>query len=231
MRWAAVVQNDVRFQIRYGFYYACFFIVAVYIAILCNVPAGIRVPLLLFLLFTDTCVMGFFFVGGLVLLEKDQRIQNVLSVTPMSVKEYVTGKIVSLSLIAFLTSVVITLPVAGWPAHWMHFCTGIICSSVFYTALGLIIVVRSKNLNHYFFRSIIYSLLLWIPVLDFFRIVQSPLFYFWPTKAALVLLGAAFDDYPFNDVLPAYTGLLAWTFIILKPAERQIERFLHGEIE
>ncbi|MBN1998836.1 hypothetical protein JW935_14850 [candidate division KSB1 bacterium] len=229
MRWVAVLRNDIRFQFKYGFYYVYLLIAIIYIAVLQSVPGDFRIPLLIFFLFTDICVLGFFFVGGLVLLEKGQRILHVLAVTPMSAKEYVLGKIISLALMAFLTSYVITLAVLGWINFIFHFCYVVLCSSIFYTAFGLIVVVRSKNLNHYFFRSIVYTIFLLIPAIDFFQIFQSRIFYLWPTKAALILLSASFYDCPVTDVFMAYISLLIWMIAAVWAAQRQIERLIHGE--
>ena len=72
MRAVSLLKHDILFQFRHRFYYAYFFILAVYYSIISNVSGVVKDFLTIFILFSDTTVLGFFFVGGLILLERDQ---------------------------------------------------------------------------------------------------------------------------------------------------------------
>jgi len=113
MRIAQMLQFDVRFQFRHGFYYAYLFISLFYIAILRVVPEQFRVLVTTIVIFSDPSVFGFFFVGGILLLERGEKTLESLFVTPLRLHEYFISKILSLSLIAVATSLLIAFSLLG----------------------------------------------------------------------------------------------------------------------
>ncbi len=62
-----------------------------------------------FMIFSDPAVLGFFFIGGLVMLEKGQGIVDLVIVTPLRIREYVLSKVLSLAIIAIIVSLAIAI--------------------------------------------------------------------------------------------------------------------------
>ncbi|MBN1465987.1 hypothetical protein JXA02_09510, partial [candidate division KSB1 bacterium] len=100
---------DVLFQFRHGFYFIYLLVSAIYIIALFNIPTAQRLVVTNLLVFSDTSVLGLTFVGAILLLEKQQRILHSLFVTPLKLSEYLLAKVLSLSLIALLASLLILL--------------------------------------------------------------------------------------------------------------------------
>lgn len=79
---------DISIQLRSGYWTVYGIIGLIYILILVNLPVNIRDDVAIFLIFSDTSVLGLIFVGALVLLEKQQGVLQSLSVTPLKLTDY-----------------------------------------------------------------------------------------------------------------------------------------------
>ena len=75
------IKNDVILQFRSGFYYAYMLISVIYIVVLRVLPENLADMALTETIFTDPSVFGYFFMGALIMLEKDQHTLESLFVT------------------------------------------------------------------------------------------------------------------------------------------------------
>ncbi len=150
IRWVSAVKHDVTFQIRHGFYLAYAFVVLVYIGILMYVPDHLSQIVGLFILYSDPALLGFFFIGAILLLEREQHIIRALFITPLRLKEYVTAKVCSLLLLSLLSAALIEVGRGGEglfsPWYWL----GIGMMSICNTLLGISIAVRCTSVNMFF---------------------------------------------------------------------------------
>ena len=97
MRLKSLIVSDIRFQFRYGFYWVYILFTLVYVAVLHLLPAAWRTDAALLMIFTDPAAMGLFFMGSIVLFEKNERVLDSIAVSPVSPIEYVLSKLVSAS--------------------------------------------------------------------------------------------------------------------------------------
>jgi fluoroquinolone transport system permease protein len=193
MRLASMAACDVRFQFRHGFYYAYLFVSILYIILLRFIPDTYRPSVLTALLFSDAGVLGFFFVGGLVILERGENMFESLFVTPLRLHEYLVSKVLSLTILALIVSAFIILAGYGIPEHPLPLLAGVVLGSVFAVLSGLLIASRVRHVNGYFVVSILYSPLFLFPILGYFGILK-PLAYLFPPYGALILIGYGFDE-------------------------------------
>ena len=226
MRLLASLRYDITFQFRHGFYYAYIFISVLYILILRNLPEGVRPTVTSLVIFSDTGILGFFFIGAIILLEKAQNTLESLFVTPLRLGEYFISKVISLTLIAFLMSSVIMVLGNGIPPFPLPFVLGVLSSSVFFTLLGFIIAARAKTLNEYFVTSLLCTFIVGIPILGFFSVFQSPLFYLFPTKASLLLIHGAFQSVPLIGFIYAILYLSIWSVLAYLWAHRRFTNYV-----
>jgi len=151
MRISAAIRYDLKFQWRHGFYAAYALVTILYIAVMLNISPDLRAILIPYLVFSDTSVLGFFFIGGIILLERRQRTLNNLFVTPLRASEYLWSKTITLSALATLVSLILlviggqTVMNLGW------FVLGAALGSVFFILIGIAVAARSRTLNGYFF--------------------------------------------------------------------------------
>lgn len=210
MRLRSAVMHDMKLQIRHGFYYAYVLIAAAYIVLLRSLPLDMRETAGTVITFSDPSVLGFFFIGGLVLLEKGQNIYDNLFVTPYKPEEYILSKTLSLTLLSVVTSFIIHLSVFGLERNLFLFLLGAAMTSVFFTLLGLGLAVRCQTLNGFFFMSTVYTFVFVIPLVEVIGVWTTPLFYFIPAKASLMLIGSPFSTLETGQIVYAIVTLSAW---------------------
>ncbi len=191
MRLAAAIGADIRFQYRQGFYAAYLIVAVLYVVIIRALPEAIQEQAAVLLIFTDTSVLGSFFIGGVMLLEKAQRIHDALFVTPLRVWEYVAAKLVSLTLLAFAASMLVALGGVGPRMASPLLIAGVIGGSALFTLAGMIIGSRAASVNQYLLMTPLVALPVIPSTLVFFGVLRSPAWIVLPTQPPLMYIGAA----------------------------------------
>jgi fluoroquinolone transport system permease protein len=207
MRLAAAFLADVRFQFRHGFYYAYLFVSVVYIALLRLVEDGMRQKLAVLVVFSDPAMLGFFFIGGIILLEKAQGIFSTLFVTPIRIAEYVWAKVWSLTLLSLSTSFLILLATVGTDMHVLPILIGVTFTSVLATLMGIGLAVRVKTVNQFLVSSVLFVPIFFTPVMEWIG-GKSFMYYLFPGKAGLLFLEGGFAPITWNDTIYSLCMLL-----------------------
>ena len=173
--------------------------------------------LLIVMIFNDPVIMSYFFAGALLLLEKDQRTLDALSVIPLSPGAYFWAKGLSLSSIATGTALLMTWVGYGWTFHYGHFIAGVLGSALLFAGLGCLIGLRTRGFNAFLVRSIGIFIPVALPLLLLFEITDSPLLYVLPSTPGILLLKAAFEPlawwqyaYGYGYLLLALTLVYYW---------------------
>lgn len=226
MRTLAAVKQDVRFQVRHGFYYAYLLVCTVYVLFLHNVPDWMDSVSAMVLISADPGVLGFFFIGGILLLERGQGILENLFVTPLRIHEYLLSKAVSLGLLSVASSLAVMLFAFGGAFAVAPLLTGVVLSSVFFTLLGVTLAVRVKTVNGFLLTSTLYLTVLFVPIANVFGMWVTPWMKVFPTEAAMTLIGAAFADKEVWELAVAVTVLLVWIGIAYAWAYRAFYRHI-----
>ena len=165
------------------------------------------------LIFLDPAILGFVFIGALVLYEKTNRSLQALTVTPMEPREYLLTHIITLTAIALLASFVLVALTRGVAVNYLYFITGVVLTSTFFVLAGFIAVSRFSTVNEYFIAGAIALLVLNAPLLYHFGLSDSWLFYLFPTQASLLLLSGIFEPVSLPDTLYAVVMLSIWIAI------------------
>lgn len=217
---------DVRFQFRHGFYLAYALVSIVYISLLLLVPTSYLEKISILIIFTDPSVLGFFFVGGLVLLEKDQSIFNTLFVTPIRIHHYLISKILSLTLLAIVSSSFIFIIIHQFHIHYLPFLLAVLLSSILFTLIGVLLAARVDSVNMFLYTSPLLVIILYLPLLHFFNLNDSILFFLLPTQAVLILLEGAFGNPTVQDYVYAIFVFVPWISCTYALTYRSFQRFL-----
>ncbi len=228
-RLVAAMRWDVQLQVRQGFYYAAALVAAILIIIVSQLPGADFGLLLPAILLENLVVNTFYFIAGLVLLEKGEGSLEFLVVTPLRATEYLTAKLGTLSLLSVVESLVIVI--ATVLLHRIGFnplplLIGLLITAVFYALVGFIFVARFDSINEFLFPSVLPSMLFTIPFLPYFDLVQSPLFYLHPLLGPLLLMRAAFAPIPAWQLVYGviYPGI--WIAVLYPLARRAFQRFI-----
>jgi fluoroquinolone transport system permease protein len=226
-RLAATLRWNVVLQFRHGFYYVSAAFILVRVALLRQLPGDAHMSLLVpGLMVNNLIITTFYFVGALVLLEKGEGTLAGLVVTPLRDTEYFLGKVFSLTLLGVGESLTIVLLTDGTRFNLLLLVGGMALLCGFYTLAGFVAVARFDSLNEYLLPSVLIVMALWLPLLDHFGLVHSPLFYLHPVQPALVLMRAAFAPAQPWEIVYGVAGSLFWLGLSLLLARRSFARFV-----
>ena len=225
-RLAATVRLDLRLQLRNGFYYAVAFVLVCWFVLLAWLPAidwGYVLPAVVF---GNLVMVNFYFIAGLVLLEKGEGTLEAQVVTPLSDWEYLASKTATLTALSLVEQVVIV-----WSAHGGGFAAGplvagIVLAAVLHTLVGFLLIARYRSINEYMFPSILFTAVLSLPMLHYFGLWDTWLLYLHPFTAPLVLLAGAFRPIPAWHWAYGVLYAAAWAGVLLLAARRAFGRFI-----
>jgi len=162
-----MLKYDIKLQWRHGFWLVYFVVSIVYLLIIFSLPGVARPTISLYLVMTDTSVLGVMFVGALVLLEKQQNVMQSIFVTPLRLSTYLISKTISLTLLSVIMSMIIYVPVSGINVKTIMMVVVVTITSSMFILLGIGASARAMTLNQYLGRLIIASLLIILPLAPF----------------------------------------------------------------
>ncbi len=188
MTWTRLFWQDLRFQWRHGFYGAYVLVSAIYIVFLRQLSgpwqelAGIAV------LFSDPAGLGFFFVGGIFLLERGDSLHGALFTAPVTVRHYLLAKVGSLAVLSVAAGGAIVHWGLNITIAWLPLLLGLTLGSMLFTLLGIAAAVRCETVNQYMLVSLLFSPL-FLPVAEVFGVAGGQWFWWlFPSKGMLLLL-------------------------------------------
>ncbi len=224
-RWGAVLRLDVRLQFCYGFFYAGVFVAVIWLAILRLIPTeSLKTVLPAFLL--GQALTTFYFVAGLVSLEKSEGTLEALIVTPVGSGEYLASKVVTLTFLSVAEGLVIVFATYGFGADLLLLAPAMILLSIFYTLVGFVVISRYDSITEYLLPSVPYTLVLNLPLIDYFELWPHAVWYLIPTQAPLLLMKAAFQPIENWQMVYAVSYSLLTVAIGYRWAVKTFHRFV-----
>jgi fluoroquinolone transport system permease protein len=208
LRW------DVVLQARNGFCWASAFLVAMFGALLLNVPETARansavwVPAILMI---NLQITTFFFVAGLILLERDEGTLAALAVSPLSASGYLAMRTVSLTGLAAVETIALVWIGFGTGGSWRLILTGTAALGVIYTGCGAAIAVRYESVNALLLPASAFVALLLLPLLPHFELAPRLPFLVHPLEPPMILLRAAYGGIDRTEVVLGLAGSLGWS--------------------
>lgn len=225
-RLAATLQWDMKLQIRHGFYYAVVFVALILVLVLIQLPETALRNIVPALLIENMVVTTFYFIGGQVLLEKNEGSLEAQVITPLRIDEYLLSKTGSLSLLALIETLVIVVLSTGLNFKMLPLLGGVLLLGGMYCLYGFWVVARYDSINEYLMPSILYTLGFSVPMLDHFGLVKSWLFYLHPVQAPLVLMRSAFTAVQPWEVIYGVLYASLWVGLIYLAAHKAFYRFV-----
>jgi fluoroquinolone transport system permease protein len=196
------------------------YIVLIY---LLNIPSDI----IILLIFSDPSMMGFIFVGVMILFEKQAGTTSAIIVTPLQPWQYLLSKSTSLSIPAVIVSAAMALA-SNVPVNYLFLIVAIVLTSILFLLLGFVGVQRVKTFNQYILIIPMFLAPLCIPIVEFFGLWETPLMWIIPTHASLELLKAAYNEVKLWKIFLSHlvlltSILLAWKWAIVEYRKRMAE--------
>lgn len=187
MRFLNVCLGDFKFQRKYGIWLVYTISTLLYILILSLVPSGAKRQVGLILVYTDPVAMGLFFMGAILLLEKSQRINSSIAVSPVTKHEYTISKALTL----MITGTIVGTLVLCFGSVPFNFFTilGLMLSSLLFSLCGLIVATKCKSINQFLIGVVPFEMVIFIPSIAYlFGACHSDWYIFHPGVATIRLL-------------------------------------------
>lgn len=229
-RLLATLRCDVRLQFRNGFYLAAT-LVAVFMAVALRqlahwfpeVDLGWWLP---GLVLSNMLINTFYFIGGLVLLEKGEGTLEAQVVTPLRSREYLASKMITLAGLAFAENFIIVGAGSGLRFALGPLALGVALMTALFGLYGFLVVAGYDSINEYLFPSFWYSVILLLPLVDYYGVWRSWLFYIHPVQAPLLILRSAFQPIEMWQWIYSLLYGGAWLAMMVALSERAFRRFV-----
>ncbi|KAA3648243.1 MAG: ABC transporter permease [Chloroflexi bacterium] len=225
-RLLSTVLYDIRLQFRQGFYYASGFVAVVMVLLLRQISGVDMSVLWPAIIMSNLTINSFYFMAGLVLLEKGEGTLEAQIVTPLRKSEYLISKVLTLGLLSLIETVALVLLVSGFSFNWLWMLVGIILLIGIYALYGFWVVARYDSINEFIFPSVAWTLLYSLPLLHYFNIWPTPLMYLHPIQPQLVLLKAAFVPVPGWEIVYGLVYSLVVLGVTFYFSQRAFYRFV-----
>tara|TARA_A100001391_G_scaffold64005_1_gene40011 strand:- start:11838 stop:12533 length:696 start_codon:yes stop_codon:yes gene_type:complete len=219
-----LVAHDLRLQYRYGIHAAYGTVIALYGAFL--VFAGPHLPdwAVALVIFSDPSALGFFFLGGLMLLEKGEGVRAALSISPVSAHTYLLAKTITLTALALAAVIVLGVAKSG-AVNWPQLLVAVVLTSLFYIGIGVPIALRFKTVNAYLLGSALFLGPVLVPAgLALVDPLPTPLLAFPPVaQFRLTLTALGYGSATRLDLVAMYASALLAATAALFYAHRVLQ--------
>ncbi len=172
-----------------------------------------------------------FLVGVLLLIERGEGTLSVVMVSPLRPNEYLASKLITLAALALVESAVMAGVAYGLGFLFGWLVLAVVMRASMGVAVGVVVGVRYSSVTRFLLPAILASLAFDVPIIWYFELWPSPLFYLWPSMPPLLLAKAAFLPV---DPLQIVYAFVYGTLVIgaaLFWASRSIDRFVvRGEL-
>jgi fluoroquinolone transport system permease protein len=194
-RLLSALRLEVTLQVRQKFLHAAVFSGLIWLAVLLPMPHSLRPVAEPYILLGDIAIIGFFFVGGTVFFEKQERTLGAVISTPLRFWEYLSAKLALLLAISLVVALVVVTVAHGFAYHLVPLVAGVVLGTLLMLLVGFITSLPFTSVGDWFMSATIpLAVMSGLPVLHYSGVWPNPILYLIPTQGPLLLLGAAFDQ-------------------------------------
>jgi fluoroquinolone transport system permease protein len=142
------------------------------------------------------------YVAGMIIFEKDEGTLNATIVSPLRTSEYISSKVITLTLLATLEAVIMVggsmliisrTQQVSVPNLWIM-VPAVLATGILYTLLGIALIVRYDKITDFLLPMGGIAIVLQIPMLYFLGWIDSPLFLLIPSSAPTMLVRGAYVE-------------------------------------
>lgn len=217
---------DLKLLVRYQILTIALVVTVGYVVLFTGAKAYLAESVVTMLIFSDPAMLGFMFIGALVLFEKSAQTLSAITVTPLRTSQYLWSKVFALTIMAIPCSIAMALVgLQGVQWHWL--LLAVVLSSALYTLIGFIGVLRVKTLNQYLIVIPLFMIPLCVPLLGWLNI--TPEFYGYylvPTQASLILFKASIGQVAPWQLVYALTYLALTIWQAYRVAKRTFIKYV-----
>lgn len=199
-RLLSTMRTDVIVQFRNNLYYigvgVALFIGVVLARLLEVDQMAATIPVAMLLLVGGSTLL---YVAAMILFEKDEGTLSAQVVSPLTSQEYLLSKVITLTGLATLESIVLILVAVRAQISTFNpwiLLLGIVLMCVIYTLLGIVLVVRYDEITEFLLPVLVIAVVAQLPALYFNGFVPTEWWFVIPTSAPTLIVFGAWEDLP-----------------------------------
>jgi fluoroquinolone transport system permease protein len=193
-RLASALRLELTLQVRQKFLHAGIFSGLIWLAVLLPMPVNLRPVAEPYVLVGDISIIGFFFIGGIVFFEKQERTLGAIVSTPLRFWEYVAAKLIVLVLISLFLALTVATISSGLGYDLAQVVVGVVLGTLVMLLVSFISSLPFASVTDWFLAATIPLMVLSLPILFYSGVWPNPVLYLIPSQGPLLLLGSAFDQ-------------------------------------
>lgn len=193
-RWTSALRLEATLQVRQRFIHAGVISGLLWLAVLLPMPQHLRTIVEPYVLIGDITIIGFFFIGGSVFFEKQERTLGAVICSPLRFREYLSVKIAVLMAISLFVAVVVVVTTNGTDFHPIPLVAGVVLGTLVMLLAGFASSLPFSSVSDWFLSTTVPLVILSLPVLHLLGVWVNPVLYLIPTQGPLLLFGAVFDQ-------------------------------------
>jgi hypothetical protein len=230
-RFITALRWDVVLQARNGFYWATAFLIVLVGGLLLALPETARADRALWVpavLAVNLQITTFFFVAGLLLLERDEGTITALAVSPLSPGAYLASRIVTLVVLAAVETFAVVWIAFGSSGAWPLIIMGTLALGAIYTGFGAAVGARYASLNAFLLPGSAGVTLLLLPLIPHFGLAPRAPFLVHPIEPPLALLRAAYGPADSGDIVFGLAGSAVWVTAAFVWGRNRVRRLMRA---
>jgi fluoroquinolone transport system permease protein len=217
---------EFRLAARHQILAVTIFMTFAYMAVLLYFRNAEIKELVLFLIFSDPSMLGFIFIGAMVLFEKNANTLSAIAVSPIKNWQYLWSKGIVFSVIALAISIVMIKTGYSSRVNYFFLALAVIGTSLFFAFLGFIAVIRVKTFNQYILVIPLFLIPLCYLLMSLFGIFDHGSMLIFPTYAAIILLKASIQPVGMIELIYSGSFLALSTFLAYIAATKSLSSYL-----
>lgn len=223
-RLRTTLRLEARLLWRYHVVSAAVFVGAGYVLVLRQLPSTALTTAVQAVIAVDVGIIGFFFLAGMVLFERNERTDTALAVSPLRAGEYVAARVTVLTALAVALTAAVVLASGARPA-WPALVAGVTLLSALVLLVGCITVARADSIVGYLILVQVPLAPLFLPLV-LLAGIDHPALYVLPTTGPVLLVRGAFLGIDAARALYALVYPLVWILALAPAAGRATDRAL-----
>ena len=193
-RWSSALRWEATTQVRQRFLHAAVVSGLLWLAVLLPMPADIRPIVEPYVLVGDITIIGFFFIGGSVFFERQERTLSAVICSPLRFWEYLSVKIAVLMAVSVVVALIVVGVTHGAGIFLLPVVAGVVLGTLVMLLAGFASSLPFSSVSDWFLSTTVPLAILALPVLHLSGVWPSPVLYLIPTQGPLLLFGSAFDQ-------------------------------------
>lgn len=169
--------------------------------------------LLIFIVFNDPAMLGFLFIGAMVLFEKNENTLQALSVCPINNHQYLWSKATALTFVALVCCLAMVYAIRGNNVNFIHYIFATLLTTYTLSFMGFIVVAAAHNFNQYILRAVFVLMPLSLPFLGHFGLADWWYFVLIPTQSSISLFKASLADIGILEIVFGYIAAVFWLLL------------------